>query len=228
MRIFISGASRGIGLEFVRQYLARGEEVIAAARQPEAERELASLAHRHPGHLRLVVLDVSQEESALRAADQVAAPVDLLINNAGIKDEAADLAAMDFGEVARLYDVNALGPLRVTRALLPWLRQGPGKKVVHLGSNLGSIGDNASGGLYGYRMAKAALNMASCCLAHELRPAGILSAVLSPGWVRTDMGGPSAPLTVEQSVSGMVQVIDRLTLRDSGGFFQHKGESVPW
>jgi len=227
MNILITGASRGIGLEFARQYLDRGDTVLAAARDPQAE-PLQALRRRHPDRLRCHVLDVTRDDQAQALAAAVSAPLDILINNAAVMDEPADLQHLDLADLAQVFAVDALGPLRVTRALLGPLRRGHGKRVVHLSSGLGSISDNTSGGYYGYRMAKAALNMASRCLAHELRPQGILSTVLSPGWVQTDMGGQGAPLRVEESVAGLVRVIDKLTLADSGGFFHYDGSTFPW
>jgi NAD(P)-dependent dehydrogenase (short-subunit alcohol dehydrogenase family) len=227
MNILVTGASRGIGLEFVSQYLDRGDTVLAAARNPEAE-PLAALSRRHAGRLRCLLLDVTRDDHAQALAAAVPGPLDILINNAGVMERPTALADVDLEKAAEVYAVNALGPLRVTRALLPALRRGQGKRVLHLSSGLGSISDNTSGGFYGYRMAKAALNMASRCLAHELRPLGILSAALSPGWVQTDMGGSGAALRVEDSVAALIRVIDKLTLSDSGGFFHYDGSTFPW
>jgi NAD(P)-dependent dehydrogenase (short-subunit alcohol dehydrogenase family) len=126
------------------------------------------------------------------------------------------------------FQVNALGPLLLTRALLPRLREAKGAKVASLGSGLGSIADNTSGGVYGYRMSKAALSMATRSLAQDLRGDGILAVVLSPGWVQTDMGGPEAPLTVTESAAGLISVLDGLVPAQSGGFFDYRGERLAW
>ena len=129
---------------------------------------------------------------------------------------------------AAVDDVDALGALRVSLALLPHLRRGTVKKLVHVTSGLGSIGDNRSGGSYAYRMAKAALNMMSKNLAIELRAEGITSIVISPGWVQTDMGGPHAPVTPQESVRGMLRVIESATLAESGEFLDWKGGRYPY
>lgn len=227
MHVLITGASRGLGLAFVRHYLNQGATVHAAARDPQAP-ALQRLLPDHAAALRLLPLDVQSDASVAALAAQVTDPLDLLINNAGVRERPVGLHDIDLTDAARLFDVNALGPLRVTRALLPQLQRGQGKQVAHLSSDLASIARNTSGGGYAYRMTKAALNMASRCLAHELRPLGILSVVLSPGWARTDMGGASAPLSAEESVAGLAQVLARLTLSDSGGFFHYTGAAIPW
>jgi NAD(P)-dependent dehydrogenase (short-subunit alcohol dehydrogenase family) len=127
-----------------------------------------------------------------------------------------------------MLQVNALGALRVTLALLPRLREARGAKVASLSSGLGSIGDNTSGGGYGYRMSKAALNMAMRSLAQDLRAEGLIAVALSPGWVQTDMGGESAPTQVSESAAGLLRVLDGLTLQESGSFLDFRGERLPW
>jgi NAD(P)-dependent dehydrogenase (short-subunit alcohol dehydrogenase family) len=229
MNIVITGANRGIGLELTRQYLARGDSVHAGVRTPERSGELAALVESSSGRLRITACDVALETSVRAFAAAVTGPVDLLINNAGVRSrERVDvLEELNLDDAARTFEVNALGPLRVTGALLPMLRRARGAKVAHIGSGLGSIG-NTSGGAYGYRMSKAALNMASHTMAHDLRAEGIVAVVLSPGWVRTDMGGSEAPTAVTESAAGLIGVIDRLTPQDSGGFFDFRGERIPW
>jgi len=135
---------------------------------------------------------------------------------------------LELGDVTSTLDVNATGALRVTVALLPHLRRGAAKKLVHVTSGMGSITDNTSGGYYAYRMSKAALNMMSRSLAVDLRPEGITSVVINPGWVQTDMGGASAPTPVDESVRGILRVIDGATLADSGEFLNWKGNRYPW
>src|SRR4051812_18953320 len=171
MRVAVTGANRGIGLELVRQLRDRGDQVEAACRHPEEAKELRDLGGR------VHRCDVADDSSVKAFAAELGdAAIDLLINNAGISGGShQQLRDMDFAEAVRTYQVDALGPLRVSLALLPQLRRGTGKKLVHITSGLGSIGDNRSGGFYGYRMAKAALNMASKSLAVELRGEGILS-----------------------------------------------------
>ena len=127
-----------------------------------------------------------------------------------------------------MFEINTLGPLRMTRAFLPLLRRGNAPRVVHMTSLMGSISDNTSGGSYGYRMSKAALNMASRNLAHEFGSSGIISAVIHPGWVATDMGGAGAPLTIEESVTSMIRSIEGFGAEHSGFFFDRDGQRLEW
>lgn len=221
--VLITGANRGLGLEFARQYAAAGWNVIGTARRPETAEELRSL------EVRVVQLDVTDPESIDRMGRELGRqPIDLLINNAGIFPRVSRLDETDFGDVSRTLEVNTIGPMRVTRALLPNLHAGRGKKVVSITSGLGSIAENTGGRYYGYRESKAALNMFTRSLAAELRSEGFTCVVMSPGWVRTDMGGPNARLSPAQSISGMRAVIDRLTPADSGTFWNHDGSTLRW
>jgi NAD(P)-dependent dehydrogenase (short-subunit alcohol dehydrogenase family) len=227
MRVVVTGANRGIGLELVRQLLARGDEVEAACRRPEDAGELRELASPH---LRVHRCDVADDASVRAfAAELGTAAIDLVINNAGVSGgQRQSLRELDFAEAARTYEIDALGPLRIALALLPHVRRGSGKKLVHVTSGLGSIGDNRSGGFYGYRMAKAALNMASKTLAVDLRGEGIVSVVINPGWVQTDMGGRNASVPVADSVRGILREIDAATLDRTGEFLDWKGGTYPW
>jgi len=224
MRSVVTGANRGIGLELVRQLVERGGEVHAAVRDPGGATELRALVGERVH--RLDVLEPASVEEL--AAALGGAPVDLLINNAGVYGGSRQhLPSIDFEDVVATYRVNALGPLRVTLALLPNLKAARGK-VIHVTSGMGSITDNRSGAFYGYRMSKAALNMMSRSLAVDLRGAGVASAVINPGWVRTDMGGAGAPTAVEDSVRGMLREIDSFTLDSTGAFLDWKGRPYPW
>jgi NAD(P)-dependent dehydrogenase (short-subunit alcohol dehydrogenase family) len=226
MHIVITGANRGLGLELTRQYLVRGDSVHAGVRAPEAAGALAALADASGSRLRIGACDVAREESVRAFAAQVSGPLDVLVNNAGVRSRPDELDELD--AAAQMLEVNALGALRVTRALLPLLRRAPHAKVANVSSGLGSIADNTSGGAYGYRMSKAALNMATRSLAQDLAADGIVAVALSPGWVQTDMGGASAPTPVAESAAGLLQVIDRLTLQESGGFLDFRGERLAW
>jgi NAD(P)-dependent dehydrogenase (short-subunit alcohol dehydrogenase family) len=229
MRYLVTGANRGIGLEFVRQLAARGDTVDAVARKPQESSLLQELGQRFPTLVRLHTADVASDANvrALASAFENVG-VDVLINNAGVMGRMGPLSDVDLEDVMKTFQVNAVGPLRLARALLPALRRGKARRIVHITSKLASIDDNKSGGMYGYRMSKAALNMASRTLAAELRSEEVVSTVVHPGWVKTDMGGPGALLSAEESVKGMLQVIDGLTLEHSGRFFGHTGEEVPW
>ena len=221
--VLITGANRGIGLELARQYTAAGWRVIGTARKPESAQELIALGAD------VIQLDVTDPSSTERLSREVGArPVDLLINNAGILPMMPTLDGIDMDDYQRVMEVNALGPVRVTRAVLSKLRAGRLKVIVNISSNLGSIAGNTNGGFYGYRESKAALNMFTKSLAAELGPEGFTCIVLHPGWVRTDMGGPSAPTTVQESVLGIRRVIDGLSGSENGTFWSFVGEQLPW
>ncbi len=223
MNVVITGASRGIGLEFCRLALAGEARVLAVARQPGESRGLNELLGKSASALRVVQADVSRpgaSETILTAAREWG-PVDVLINNAGVyrKGETAEDFAASFA-------VNAVAPFQISKALLPCLRKSSAPKLVQITSLMGSIADNASGGSYAYRASKTALNMFNKCLAIEND--WLVAAVLHPGWVQTDMGGTGAPVTVEESVRGMWKVIQGLRRHDTGGFFDFRGKSLPW
>ncbi|HET6982497.1 MAG TPA: SDR family oxidoreductase [Myxococcaceae bacterium] len=226
MRFVVTGANRGIGLEFVRQLTGRGEDVDATAREPEEAPELEALAR--PGvRLRIHRLDVADDTSVAAFAEQLSSgPVDVLINNAGVSGvKGGEL--IDPADILRVFNVNAVGTLRVVRALLPRLREGKGKKIADITSQLGSIAE-ASGGRYAYRLSKTALNMATRLLAEDLRGEGFRTVALHPGWVQTRMGGTAAPVPPEQSIRGMLRLIDGLTAEQSGRTFDFQGREIPW
>ncbi len=221
--VVITGANRGLGLEFARQFAAAGAQVIGTARRPEEAPELKALGAR------VEQLDVTDGQSVASFAQRLAGQrVDILINNAGIGGRSRAIEKVDIDELDSYFQVNCLGAMRVTQALLPALRQGKRKLVVNITSSLGSLQLNEHGGYYGYRESKAALNMFTRSLAHELAPEGFICVVINPGWVRTDMGGPQAPLQPHESVGGMMKVIDKLAPADSGAFLDHRGERPPW
>jgi NAD(P)-dependent dehydrogenase (short-subunit alcohol dehydrogenase family) len=227
MRWVITGTNRGIGFELTRQALARGDEVDAAARRPEGARALGELAAKYGDRLRLHACDVTSDPS-VRAFVAGLAPgrIDVVLNNAGVMGKLTSLEDLDMADAVETFEVNALGPLRVSKALLPRLEHGA--KLVHITSGMGSITDNTSGGAYAYRMAKAALNMASRSMAVDLRGRGMLSVVVNPGWVKTDMGGAGAPLPVETSAANILRLIDGLRAEQSGAFLDHSGSEWPF
>ena len=219
----VTGANRGIGLELARQLAARGERVIATARDPEKARELRQL------DTRVEALDVADEASVRAFAGRLEGqPVDVLVNNAGVGVGRGELGALDMDELRRCFEVNTLGALRVTQALLENVRAGERKVVANVTSKMGSIADNTSGGSYAYRASKCALNMVTKSLSVDLARDGVTCVVLHPGWVKTDMGGSSAPLSVEESARGLLEVIDGLTPEKTGEFFDYSGETIPW
>lgn len=221
--VLITGANRGLGLEFARQYKDAGWRVIGTARDPQDAQELKALGAR------VMQLDVASQDSVdALAAELGDEAIDLLINNAGIFPRVGKLDEIDFDDYNRTLAVNTVGPVRVTRALLPHLRRGELKMIAGLSSNLGSITENERGNFYGYRESKAALNMFTKTLAAELGPEGFTCIVLTPGWVQTDMGGPNATLTPAESIAGMKAVLDRLTPADNGTFWSYNGSQMPW
>lgn len=232
MRIVITGTNRGIGLELTRQYLARGDTVDAAVRFPSQATALKALEASAGERLRLHACDVNSDEQvhafghALEKVDGRA--VDLLINNAGVMGKMTSLEDLDFADLHTVFNVNALGPLRVTRAVLPLVLKSAAKRIVHMTSRMGSIDDNTSGGAYAYRMSKAALNMACRSMAVDLADRGVVTAVFHPGWVQTDMGGLHAPTPVDVSARGLIAQFDALTKEKSGRFFSFEGNEIPW
>lgn len=228
MKIVITGASRGIGLGLARAYATRGDEVHATARKPEAAKALTDLAAGSKGKVTVHQLDVTDDDSVEKLGEAIGeTPVDLLINNAGVGSSYTGLANLDLEEALMQFNTNALGPLRVTRALLDNLASAHGK-IVNVSSTMGSIGDNSSGRAYPYRMSKVALNMASKNMALELSRHGITVIVINPGWVQTDMGGISAPTPVADAVANITALIDRLRPEDNGKFLHAEGRELPW
>ena len=229
MRVVITGASRGLGLEFTRRYLEAGDQVFALARAPQRSRALMGMAG---DRLVCVECDVGDEASIQSACTQVGASsdgVDLLLNNAATYGAHDDrLPTLQAGEMLQVFQVNTLGPILVTREFLPLLRKGKNPKVVHITSLMGSIEDNRGGGKYSYRVSKVGLNMASRNMALELAGDRIVSVVIHPGWVRTDMGGMGAPLSIDEAVGAMVKTIAGLSQKHSGQFVDRHGKPAPW
>ena len=220
---FITGASRGLGIEFVRQLGARGDKVLAAVRGRSSDSELSAMGAK------VIPMDVSDESSIAAAAKLLGSePVDVLINNAGVNAEAKRLEDLRTEELAEVFKINAIAPLLVAKGLLPNLKSGNQRKVINISSDMGSIAHNAGGSSYAYRGSKAALNMLSKCMANELRNDGFTCIALDPGWVKTDMGGQGAPLTPQESISLMLKVIDALKPGQTGTYLDLHGRVVPW
>lgn len=224
--VLVTGANRGLGLEFTRQYAAAGWKVYAACRRPREAAELAEIAQG--GRVSVLELDVSEPRTIARAARAVTDPIEVLINGAGIMGESAALGRTDYEAWQEVLRVNTLGPVRVSAAFATHVARSARKVIVTITSRLGSIADNTSGGWIAYRSSKAAVNMAMRNVAIELAGQGVTCVVLSPGWVRTDMGGPGAPLSPSESVAAMRRLIERLGPGDSGKFFHYDGKSLPW
>jgi NAD(P)-dependent dehydrogenase (short-subunit alcohol dehydrogenase family) len=226
----VTGASRGLGLEFVRQLLVRGDSVLAACRRPAEAADLDGLALEHPGRLRVLPLDVSSASSraALCAALGAGTAIDLLVQNAGVLDRDERLGALQASTFRDAFETNALGPLLLAEALMPFLQAGHRPSVAFLSSQLGSIGRTERFYTPSYAMAKAALNMAARLLAEPLHEAGVAGVLLHPGWVRTAMGGPQAPLEPPEAVAGLLAVIDALPRDGAMRFLDYRGEELPW
>jgi NAD(P)-dependent dehydrogenase (short-subunit alcohol dehydrogenase family) len=228
--ILVTGASRGLGLEFTRQYLADGHAVIAAARNPGAAQALQQLESDSRGRLTLAQIDVTDTASVRgEAARLPGATIDVLINCAGVfGDRGQAIGSIDYDEWMRVLDANVLGPMRLCEAFLERVAQSDRRLIVTITSGLSSLADNTSGGYIAYRTSKAAVNMAMRTAAIDLKPRGITCVVLNPGWVKTDMGGPNARLSPEESVSAMRRVISTLGPADSGRFYNYDGRAYPW
>lgn len=226
--VLISGANRGLGLEFARQYLADGATVIAGVRDPAAAGELKTLAGQD--RLSIHPLDVGDTASVKAFRQAVGdAAVDILIANAGVGGGANQqkLGELDYDSWLQVMNVNTLGPVRLAEAFRDNLKRGTDKTLVAITSRMGSTERN-EGGYFAYRSSKAALNNAFKGVSEALKGDGITVAVLHPGWVQTDMGGKGAQLTPEQSITGLRKVIAGLTPGDTGKFLNYDGAPIPW
>ena len=224
--VLITGAGRGIGLEFARQYAETGWHVHATCREPKSASELLTLPGEVTVH-KLEVTDPKQIGHLQRELEDV--PIDLLINNAGIiGPRERSFGDLDYEAWEDVLRVNTLAPIRIAEAFIDNIQASERKLIVSLTSVYGSIGSNNSGGSYLYRSSKAALNAAMRSLAVDLRDEGVTVVVFHPGWVRTDMGGPNASLTPQDSVAGMRALIDLLKPSQSGRFYGYDGAEIPW
>lgn len=235
--VLITGASRGLGLEFTRQYLQRDAKVFAGYRRPETAGALQAMSKSHPNRLMLVPLDVSDEESICRSAGIVAQHTDrlnVLINNAGIggvdsrTGKQEQLGTFHMDDACVVLRTMAVGPLLLAQECMAMLETAGTAKIINITSGYGSVSSNTHKFPYYYSAAKSAMNQLMRTLAEEVRPSGISVVLLDPGSVSTDMGGPTAPLTPTQSVNGMLQIIDGLTLERSNTFLNWQGKQMPW
>ncbi len=231
-KILITGANRGLGLEFVSQYLAEGAYVFAAARKPYSP-ALLTLAETYQDSLCLLALDVTSAKDLQAAVDLVekqAGKLDLLINNAGVYPRNITLGHHTKETLLDTLHINAVAPMLIGQAFLPLLRESRNPKLVNISTQLGSFGVNTTGRSAAYSGSKAALNMYTRSFAHEAKSLipHLITIAVHPGWVKTDLGGPGAPLSANVSVTHMRRLIERLTLEDNGQFFNYDGQAHPW
>lgn len=226
--VLITGANRGIGLEFARQYAANGARVFACCRAPDKATDLQALAKAHD-NITVHALDVKSNESvAALKAELGDTPLDHLINNAGVMGgKNQSLNNIDFGEWRACFEANTLGPFRMIAAFADNVAASDEKKIMTVSSYMGSIGRKGQGA-YIYRSSKAAVNMVATLAATELAGRGVMSIPVHPGWVRTDMGGAGADISTEESVTGLRKVIAELTPERSGRFWNYNGEELDW
>ena len=231
MKALITGANRGIGLELTRQLVERGERVFATCRNPAAASSLHDLSHDYPGQVSVVQLDVSKQASIDASFETISGltdSLDLLINNAGIQLSDDHIGTLKTDEMVQTFVVNSIATMLVCQRYLNLLQAGKSPRIVNMSSRRGSLAWHEDSRLYTYSASKAALNMLTKRLAVETKAIGIITILIHPGWVMTDMGGVGAQITKEESVRGMLRVIDNLTMQDNGRFLGWDGKEVPW
>lgn len=228
--VLITGANRGIGLEHARRYAERGARVWATARAPDDAEALKALALVHRGRFDILPYDAADQAAPHLLKEHLGdAPLDLLFANAGAMDgRRQSFGDVDAQAVLSLIQVNALAPLKLAEVLADNVAASERKVMAFQTSLMGSIADNGSGGAYGYRLSKVALNMVGRSVANDLRARGVIAVLLHPGWVRTRMGGPSGRIGVEDCVAGQQRLLDTLTSGHSGRFFNYDGRELPW
>ncbi|QLE85607.1 SDR family oxidoreductase [Shewanella sp. Scap07] len=226
--VLITGANRGIGLAFVNHYLAQGFKVTACCRKTDTEDSLHQLLERYSS-LNIQTLDVTSQQSISALSAKLSdSDIDLLINNAGFYGpKGMPLGQTDVTQWLKVLQVNTVAPLMVVEGLMTKLNQRQAT-IVCMSSKMGSMADNSSGGAYIYRSSKAGLNAVVKSLALDLKPKNITCVSLHPGWVQTDMGGPNALISVNESVQGMIQVIENLSIDQTGKFFNYDGSAIDW
>lgn len=233
--VLITGTNRGIGHALARLYAQQSETHVLATVRNERDQAipaLVSLASKHGNHFSLIALDVTDAASIQHAAKQIAeitSKLDVLILNAGINPEVdQDIEKISADTMRQVFEVNTLAPLMLTQAFLPLLRKANGARIAYISSDMASLAGRTYGDSNAYCMSKAALNMVMRGAAAELKSAGIIAIALDPGWVKTDMGGPHASLSPDESARGILQVVDQLKMQDSGQFWRWDGGHNDW
>lgn len=231
-RILITGAARGIGLEYVRQYAPRGDRVFATCRDPDGADKLRAVASEYPDRVEMLPLDVTDRDAIDRVAAHVAGDgegtLDVLINNAGLSPRGEELSNLEAQAMLDVLAVNAVAPLIVAQRCRHLLAAAGQPRIVNMSSSMGSLAKKDYGRHYSYASSKAALNMLTRAAAHDLAPDGIIVVALHPGWVQTDLGGAQATLSPRESVAGLIRVIDDLAPAQSSRFLTWQGEEHPW
>ena len=229
MSILITGTNRGIGLEFVKHYIKNNEKVIATCRNRNSAKDLLELENT-TNNLSLVELDVSNPNSINNFTSKIAGlPIDTFINNAGVfGPRNIEFGNFNAKEWLDVFNINTIAPLLITQKILKNLRLGKNKKLAFISSKVGSIEDNTGGGMYIYRTSKTALNQVIKSLSIDFKEDNFIVVALHPGWVQTDMGGPNALIDTKTSVKGLIEVIDNLTPKNSGKFYNYDGSPIPW
>ena len=228
--VLITGANRGLGLEFARQYAADDWQVYAGYRDLSSASKLRRSANTSENKIRIMALDVTDPAGIKAASAELdGQAIDVIINNAGVMGaQGQTIGNIDYKAWANVLDVNTMGPMRISEAFVDHVARSQRKLIVTLTSGMGSITDNTSGGSIAYRSSKAAVNIVMRSLAIDLAPRGITCVVVNPGWVLTDMGGPQATMTPAESVKKMRDLIETLGPAQSGQFFNHDGREYPW
>ena len=233
--MLVTGASRGLGLEMVRQFVGDGWRIYACCRTPETATDLAALAARSDGAITLHTLDVSKPEQVAALADEFrGTPIDMLVNNAGLLGctidamEPANFGSIDYDAWMQVHEINTMAPLRVTEAFVDHVAASEKKLLLFMSTHMGCITELADGGLYPYRSSKAALNLLVKGLSIDLAPRGVRTLAVHPGWVVTDMGGPDAPVNKVDSIAGIRQMVANYGGGQTGRFFQYDGRELPW
>ena len=228
--ILITGASRGLGLGLVKKYLENNEKVFCTTRNISKSKELKLLKEKHNNSLEICELDLLDSDSPnILSNFLVNKPIDLFINNAGVIGQSAQhFKSISLNPWIEVLKVNLIAPLLITQSIIKNIEKSSEKRIYILSSKVGSIEDNKSGGMYVYRSSKTALNQIVKSLSIDLKPIGISVISLHPGWVRTEMGGPNALISVEESVNGMFGVISNTNISNSGQFLNYDGTEIPW
>ena len=226
----ITGTNKGLGLGLTKSFLDKGYKVFATCRKMVKAKELESLSKTFPNKLKILEVDVVAPNAGENISNFLKdEPIDLFLNNAGtIGSRGQGFGQVTTSDWLEVLQVNLIAPLLISQSIIENISKGSAKKMFFLSSKVGSIADNSGGGMYVYRSSKTALNQVVKSLSVDLLGKKISIVALHPGWVRTDMGGPNALISIEESVSGMIGVISRTTLTDTGKFFNYDGKEIPW